>query len=246
LITDDGISWQPIPTGEDNALTGVAWHDGKFVAVSTLGFAVVRDAGQWTSYDVGLGYYLWGVAYTNDRFIALGNVGKIATSIDGTSWQPHDLGVYALKGAAYGNGKYVLAGSDIFYSTDASNWTHAASAGGYEYSSVVFGKGVFVAAGGAGIATSQNGVDWDSACPSTSIVSLVFDGSKFVAVGDDAFVSFDGRDWRRSLLHSATGAHAVGYLNGQFVAVSEYGGIQRSADELVFSGGFDGSVCPFQ
>jgi hypothetical protein len=247
ISNDNGASWKPLPTGYwNNTLTGVAYHNGAFVASGSSGDAVVYDGLGWTTYSIGIGTYLSGISYTNDRYFVLGNSGHFATSFDGATWQPQSQSTYSVKGVAYGLGAYVLVGSDIYASTDATNWNHVYSAGGYEFNTVAFGRNTFVAAGDAGVAISHDGSNWTLVCqPFNTISSLIFDGTKFVGVGSvDAYVSFDGVEWRRGLMHTMGPVHGITSVSGGYIAASEFGGIKRSADDLIFSNRFDGVACP--
>jgi len=245
LISSDGETWAPAPLEQHNVLTGVAYHAGAFVASSVAGLALVRQNDQWSSYDIGIGQYLNGVEYVNDRFIALGNGQQIASSFDGISWQPHPIDtLYGQDGVAFGSGTYVVVGNGILASTDLQNWTVAKTTD-YVYSGVAFGNGTFVAAGSAGLATSPDGFQWSATCElSVPINRVRFAGGKFVAVGSHAYVSFDGKEWRQTPMHAVDGVHDLAYAGGKFIAVSEYGGILKSDDDLIFSGGYEGVVCP--
>jgi hypothetical protein len=170
---------------------------------------------------------------------------QIASSLDGISWQPHAIdALYELNGVAFGNGTYVVVGSGIVASTNLQDWTIAKTTA-YAYVGVAFGNGTFVAACSAGLATSQDGFQWSATCESSVPISRVrFKGGKFVAVGKHAFVSFDGKEWRQAPMHAIDDVHDLGYASGKYIAVAESGGILRSDDDLIYSGGYEGIVCP--
>ncbi len=247
LISHDrGTTWSALDTGQLGSVPlGLASHDGAFVTVTEAGSALIYNGSTWNKYDIGIGQYVTRVQWVNDRYIALGNSGSFASSIDGVVWNAQSLSTYSVNDVAFGNGNFVIAGSDIYYSGDGQSWQHAYSAGGNVFNAVAFGRGQFAAVGNAGVAVSNDGLQWSDVCPANSLSSLIYDGTKFVGVGaSDSYVTFNGKEWRRGLLHTPGPTYGVAYSSGKFVTGSEFGTIQTSFDDLVFSSEFEGVSCP--
>jgi hypothetical protein len=100
--------------------------------------------------------------------------------------------------------------------------------------SLAHGNGVWVASGYT-IQTSKDGTNWVETFSWTAhITSMAFGNGRFVGwVGDTAFISTNGFDWRTQKLFAMDGSYTVGDVcfgsNQTFVVVSN-GGIYQSAD----------------
>ena len=101
-----------------------------------------------------------------------------------------------LYGIAYSGTTYVAVGINaVLSSPDSRNWVSVSNS---NFSSVAYGNGRFVAAGG-NVATSVDGTNWisqPSACCGY-IASVLWTGDKFVAVGNIQIrISSDGLTWQ--------------------------------------------------
>ena len=165
-------------------------------------------------------------------------VSNIEGSTDSTSclvlpWLSRDqpLGTNNLSGAAYANGRYVVIGHELSaVSTDGTSWTTAyapAFTGGRAGGKVAYGEGLYVAGEGSmaqNIYTSSDGLSWTgrgSAQTNGIISRVLFDGSLFVAVGDngDISISPDGIIWTNRLSGVSGAFKDLAIGNGVYVAV---------------------------
>src|SRR3989338_8418343 len=137
--------------------------------------------------------------------------------------------------ALLANGNLELPGQLISAGVD---WTTRASAADYQWQSVTYGNGLFVAVSLTGtgnrVMTSPDGVNWTTA--STPIDngwrSVTYGNGIFVAVastgtGNRVMTSPDGVNWTLQSTPEDNSWHSVTYGNGLFVAVSYAGSSNR-------------------
>ena len=110
---DNGASWT-ISNNPRGSMRGIAFGDGRFVAVGTTITSPVvysGDGGQtWMDPATKPSNRLLGVAYANGRFVAVGESGYGAYSDDGgNTWSDTTIG-NAVRAVAFGNNTYVAVG----------------------------------------------------------------------------------------------------------------------------------------
>ncbi|QIP13057.1 T9SS type A sorting domain-containing protein [Spirosoma aureum] len=264
VTSPDGVTWTLRPgPGALLDLSGVACNPttGAFVAVARAKNQVLTspDGIQWGAFPFksGTEFFLYGVRFLNGQFIATGAGGTIRTSTNnGISWHPLTIDSdLQLRGAAYGNGRYVAVGkypisispaigSAAITSTNGVNYVLGSPqhfAGADEgFNNVVFGNGQFVAVGGEGIIqTSPDGLVWTMRYSGlgATIRAIAYGNGQYVAVGagfgpgsnGNILQSTDGISWSKSSTGS-TFYSDISYANGQFVAVGLNGAIGTSPD----------------
>ncbi len=126
LVSRDGTNW----TGGTlnlsfrflNTLDGVAYGNGRFVAVGVLGGAfgsgtgggqilVSSDGTNWADLTPAKAPQFSGVTWGDGRFVAVGRAGGYAVSMEGTNWSLGSAGVAAnLNDVAFGGQLFVAAG----------------------------------------------------------------------------------------------------------------------------------------
>ncbi len=199
------------------------------------------------------GVYFNAVAYGNGAFVAAGSNGTLVRSTDGKNWTlvtygppppnpsimvkrsagtgksviaettPYPSTSAELRGAAYGNGTFVVVGDpyshpwagdyvSIFRSTNGGiSWeTVVVEDGPYYFTSVSFQNGLFFAVGSLNptydfcIWTSVDGTDWIERSSSTvgtynRISNVVYGNGKYLAVGfiegAETLTSANGTTW---------------------------------------------------
>jgi hypothetical protein len=115
MSPDDGQSWLQRSSGTTATLRGVAFGDGRFVAVADSGQVLTSANGQsWTLQSDSLGIYGGYAVYYSAQipgFMALGSDGQMATSPDGVSWTKRHCGTSnGLHAGIFGNGSFFVAG----------------------------------------------------------------------------------------------------------------------------------------
>jgi hypothetical protein len=121
----DGINWTTVsPDLFGNYIHRIAYGGGKFVASSSYVMAYSLNGIDWMEIigkEKGSGYSNFHyyknfncIAYGNGKWIALISSGWIAYSSDGINWTPafNPPDITFPSGATYGNGKFVVIGSN--------------------------------------------------------------------------------------------------------------------------------------
>lgn len=195
----------PLPQG--NALNGICFGEGRYVAVGNLGTILISPDGRnWLAQESGTQTDLRDVAYGDGVYVAVGDIGAVLTSTDGRNWaEQYSPWFFNLRGIAWGNRQFVAVGDDtaILVSTNGADWELTAM-GSLPLLDVAFGAGRFVALGGGAPASNVYG---GSSSSSNIVMS-----------------STDGRHWNRRELQ--TGALVgVGFGGGHFAAAAsaDYG-----------------------
>lgn len=101
--------------------------------------------------------------------------------------------------------------------------------GGFGYDTMAYGNGVYVSVGqGGGILYSNDLTNWGvvSAVPTDKYQSVIFDGERFVTLGNQAVLtSADGESWTRIPVDFSGAADGFTFLNGvYFTSVMQDGG----------------------
>ena len=229
MISTNGVQWSALagPAGTpaqggqpslNGSWTGIAYGDGLFAAVSSLGtVATSPDGVTWTRQFWRPADDFTSITFGDGRFIAVDAAqGNILISLDGVHWS---LIVQPLTGLV------------------------PAPPGGLHLGAVVYGKGNFVAMGdspsGAGyVATSVYGYVWalHQYAPAQSINAITYGCGSFVAAGqsnaatETIINSTTGATWTPSTITTPTVANwtSVAYGARQYVAVDGAGDIATS------------------
>lgn len=199
------------------------------------------------------GYIITGSAFGNGKLVTSGwdgGPGALWNTIDGVNYSlanQSNLGDQwsnlDFTDIAYGNGKFVAINkaNQIFYSTDAVNWTRAntpftSTVYGARRVSVCFGNGKFIAVGfDERIASSTDGVIWNYVA-SWPLERISYAGNKWFGSGLKGSYSFQGQfhggvgDWS-TLPLKPTGVDetTVVYTSlGAYIKMFSNGSCQRS------------------
>lgn len=133
----DGVNWGAVKMPEfstiglsssDSHWTGLCYGNGIFVVAGYHSgyLAYSRDGIYWTLQNVQF-WYWHNIAYGDGKFIVTSkSQGIFLYSEDGMNWQYKQItNGGALDFICYGNGKFVIAGTNIYYSEDGLNWTQS-------------------------------------------------------------------------------------------------------------------------
>jgi len=243
--SSNGINWTAIsdPIFNDAYVNGIAYGNGKFVAVRSHGKMAYSSNGiNWTAInDTIFDVWIESITYGNDKFVAVAEEGKMAYSTDGITWTAVSNSTFGSRdtifGIAYGGDKFVAVGTSgkMAYSTNGITWT-AVSNSTFKKNDYIYGIGwgnnKFVAGGDDGrIVYSTDGITWTAVSNSTfgidCISTITYGNNKFVAgstEGDIAY-STDGINWtaEANSPFKPTWIESITYGNDKFVAVGDYG-----------------------
>lgn len=190
MRSTDGANWQEDlhPSGTQWK-GGVAYGDGRWVAVGGVGTVIYSDDGGsvWQDASERLPSAGRDIAYGGGRFVAVGDGGMIATG-DGTSWADHtQAGAVGLSAVAFSPaGFWVATGSSwngsgfdvsCFSSPDGSSWSACGiNAGRFDSPSII--HGALIVPTDSGYESTLDGSAWthhDSTVP-----SMVFQGDSLL------------------------------------------------------------------
>ncbi len=244
LTSPDAVSWTAPASGTTQLLYGSAFGNGGFTAVGSGGITVTSTNGTtWTSRQTGFsmtGNMIYDMDY-NGQFAALSNQG-ILYSPNGVNWtlvstfsnQFVSSFLYNTSGNLIG----ATSTGNVFYSSTTS-WQSSTNISGQALYDIAYGNGRYVITSNFGtLYSSPTGATWTSTSvpggllPTLSTVEYL--NGHFVALGTYpsatvVFSSADGQTWtQKGTVPSPL--RGVAFGNGQYVAVSENGGIYTSAD----------------
>lgn len=209
----DAMSWTEQTSGVESFIDiyGLAASNIRFVIASgdaTAGMRYSDDGVSWTpvSYNPVPASIpsIQTINWDGSQFIASG-FGTTYISADGITWSP----------AAYdnlleifpANGNYFAFNtfSGLNMSSDLANWTNVVTYANQDFRDFVYNPdlGQYVSVGGLDwytrgwISTSSNGVDWTMRVGSADFVSVIWDGTQFMALDYSGLIfrSSDGLDW---------------------------------------------------
>jgi len=263
--SSDGLSWTETAAIGSHWLYGVAFGDGKFVAVGQSGKILVSPDGVvWQTINIdSMKYTLLSVAHANGKFVAVGMgsdtskpKGGIMVSTDGEHWtETHSHPTYTLWDVAHGQDTFVVVGgasSGNYYictSTDGVSWTQRSAGVDYaQLQSVDYDGTKFVAVGrtsgtatiSAFAITSTNGITWSGGGnkAKSNFRAVVCNDSQYVAVsgtGDIYTSNNSGTSWTKRTIGTTTRLRDVAWSGNLFVAVGREGNIQTSIDGVNWS-----------
>ena len=220
------------PRPQGNALTAIAFGNGRFVAVG--GGGVVLNSTDGTNWAVThlTHFLLNGVSFGNGVFVIASSSGTIYSSADGLSWTVRappistDSWYYGL---SFVNGRFVVNGQEIRSSVDGVAWTsHGPSP--LSGRPVAFGAGRYLIPVYGYNVTSTNLSDWKAQSfgnNSYELLSAAYGNGVFVINNwHELYTSPNGTDV--SNRYSVPYAVSVAFLNGRFFSVGST--IETSVD----------------
>lgn len=255
VVSRDLKVWTPRPTGTTEWLHAIAYGEGRLVAVGARSMIagvrsttiLVSDDGEsWqTGHPPQQSTTLYSIGYGAGRFVA-GGWGKLLISDNGLDWTAQDIGISSeVHEVAFIGGKFMalIGGADedwIMTSEDGLTWTWSNAKIPQPVFSgslldIAYGNGVYIIVGYESALRSEDGVTWTEipGLQSSALYSVTFGGSKFLAVGWEAYegvalVSANGLEWTRQPIDA--GPSAIEYGDGSYAVVGHNGSILTSPD----------------
>lgn len=176
--SEDGKIWHKATNAVAQDYRGGCFGNGTFVIScesSGLGFYASKNYGRtWVKVATEITNNSWGrnICFGDSKFIIV-NKGKVATSIDGITWQysvATGLGAGAINNVCYGNKRYIAVGDDckVYVSQDTVYWTQVTSLpvidgcipGGMAYGNGTFFVYAWKGSVGCQMFTKDNGLTW--------------------------------------------------------------------------------------
>ena len=256
----DGINWTSGHNSWANDsvagnLYSIVYNDAekKYVGIGKNCYASSLDGKTWQSEASSQNVNNNDLLYANGNYYGVGSGygGRIQKSTDGKSWRTLTTGLpnsnssstnyYNLSGITYGNGKYIVVGSQgkVLSSSDGENWSTQTLEQGNNYINlidVIYAGGQYVIVGSEGaIYTSNDGNFWVKRNSNlerydyNTLSAIGYGDGKYVALGSSKdLTSTDGINWSGTSTDSYGYSKKVCYDTSGFVASS--GVIAHSSD----------------
>ena len=241
-----------------NRLNTVAFGKGIFVAAGDSGTILTSTDGlTWTTQNSGTQASFTILNYSNSQYSGQSGVfvatfgyassSVYFTSTTGSVWTEHTA--YCMNfvnSVVYGNGKFVVVGSDagghntsndlIDTSSDGTNFSEAIAMGwdvakGPGFTEIIYQNGLFVAGGpfDPGYFISNDGISWGVKTPPNYMASTVSYGDSMFIISDGTSIetSKDFVTWTKTNLPVVEGKannsiNSVAFGNGTFMAVGDH------------------------
>jgi hypothetical protein len=199
----DGLSWVQRAQAPFANFNGVAYGNGRFVAVgdgqlisggtTTTNVYVSLDGTNWTSRNFGFSDFLGSVAFNGSVFVATGWNGDVYRSTLGTSWTATGVGP-SISRVSVCNGLFIIPrgiGTNLV-SPDGATWAMQTNDSSLRFDRVFYGHGIYLAIAGYTnvFCTSTNGTNWTirsfPTLPNSTLRGFTFGGPKAVAIASTA------------------------------------------------------------
>ncbi len=203
----DAATWTRSTSPVTVDLYRAVWAGTQFVAVGDQGTILTSPDGlAWTARASSgtPGNILYGVAWSGSAFVAVGvnpttpwETAVALRSLDGAAWtasaMPPNMTTYdsrleavASSGSGFvavGNGTVTGGGGQglVWTSTDGATWT-ASSPRAYEFTTVTWGGGKYVAMGSVGGMTTPDGISWTPIPTSSAGYEVAWSGAHYLAI----------------------------------------------------------------
>jgi hypothetical protein len=255
----NGTNWSeifspPLPDGDTDAtqFNSIAYQDGMWVAGGyetyfevrigdTTSRGVVyysRDSVIWTRVLIPKSYEIGRLITAENLWIGL-DYQNLYISTDGQTWTPRPLNTQSARNIAYGNGRYVVVGSNnlILTSTNLVDWQTISPLTNSTLDAVHYANGKWIAVGGGRyLLQSVDGIQWQLSqpLPFNGFNDVYYADNKWVAVGgfDRAAIATanaDATEWRDESPAGAHGLYMVGFAQNQWLSLGNLGEIATSA-----------------
>lgn len=198
-------TWAIVSSGTTNNIKGVTWDGSRFVAVDSEGGVLESAYGTSWSRRQTQSYGFSEIVTGGGRYIAIQEYDQACyESSDRITWNERDTSqLNDLLGGTYNTGQFVLVGEKgtILKSSNGINWnTVTTSPTDKDINKIIYGVGLNVAVGDAGIFTTANTIDWTLRArgPIYGFSDVAFYGGRFVAVtyiDSQIFTSTTGMSW---------------------------------------------------
>lgn len=259
----DGVVWTPTE-GPFHPFLSPRSANGRILMVARPAdkaetyFYVSTDGLTWKGAPLPFDDEFRDLMYMNNEYAVLTDSGALLLSKDGVTWRrtPDGAGD-RLNAVAWGNGNWVAVGDPgvLLRSTDGERWREVPSGTLETFSTVTWAGDQFVATtksldGGvcwdkgdcrSYVYTSKDGARWQAvSIHSPGIRQIAWGNGRYVGVdfNQKAYLSDDGRTWRRASAGAGAPLYQVRYQGGHFLAL----GYRERDGKLLLYRSTDGEV----
>lgn len=255
MSSPDGINWNKEFESKNISIKGIAFGEGKLVAVGGSTVFFTTDGSNWQSTEETINGVLngsyEGVAYGSGMFVAVGSTATIAFSKDGETWVKYfgeeidpefTAGVTHFYGVSYAEGKFYIMGNANRIATlvpdpiDGLTKEKSSTLGMItdRLNDMAYGNGSYIAVGTKDDYISEDGLNWNITKPEWQIWGIGYANGLFVkACGfGRVFTSPDGKDnnWKEAYQMSRTGFWDACYGNDKWLVTGKDGVVLTSTD----------------
>lgn len=251
--------WSSVPSPTSEALWGVTWGKGQFVAVGEGGTILTSPDGlSWTRCDSGKTQWLLDVAYHEGAYMAVGNNAIVLVSSDGISWQGQE---HALDFTNPGRlntvvgvgGRFIALGEMGSYAhweprrPDEPIRAFRRAGAGLWQRGLEYAFGFLVAAGQGGVTSVPSSefiaLAEGNAAPNRyvgggqNLEAVAVAPHRIVAVGQTGAIrtSDDAKTWTPRVSGTADHLFAAAFFNNRWIAAGERGTFVISDDGITWT-----------
>jgi photosystem II stability/assembly factor-like uncharacterized protein len=202
LASTDGLNWTTRDSGVDEPITGIAYGNGRFVAVGGQNILVSEDTLEWTVQTTWL-VPLYTVTFGANIFVAVGAESHILHSADGIIWAggSRSLDGQDINDVHFSNGRFVAVGAPAAF--DATFiWPDPEIV--FKYRDELITQ-VYV---------STNGIDWERKQPPLRVVPTRLVPSPLGPIPDPRPI------WYDNTLHTITSGRDYFLAAGEGLKIS--------------------------
>lgn len=201
-ITNDGVNWK-ILSFLELPFKGVAWGQGRFIAMNEDTILVSTDGLNWSQSCVMQDQMFCNVICSGKDFFLLGE--NILKSNNGKTWfELYSKSKYILSDMVWDGNKYIAVGNGIIVvSTDGLSWKIVEDKKSYDFRKIHFNGKQYLLINWlddeTSILTSLDGVKWDNKGIKLKglIRNIFWDGEKYIIIGPKGIeTSKNGIDWK--------------------------------------------------
>jgi len=233
LSSPDGKTWSHVDSGTLATLWGVAFGNGRFVAVGDGTILASSNSLDWTASASGLlaGNDMEGITFGSGIFVGFSS-DTIFISTNGQDWASNAPG-FEMESVVYGQGVFEASGagtntSEFFESSDGIHWTAAneqSISSGLIYGGLLFFANGYFATSTANV-VSTDGLNWSSQdYPSINTMLAFVDGEFIIPSTGYTYTSANFSRWTThpsNLIAGGPGAWNPGaYAAGMFVTYGQ-------------------------
>lgn len=246
VYSSDLVKWEQSTSRTMSPIDKIKFLNYTFYALPNGGPLLSSvDGIAWQEEPV-LSQKLYDIAFGMGILIAVGDEGIFVLE-QGSVWNRiENLNITGLKGIAYGNNVFIAIGDGgiVLTSRNGRDWASVDLKLKYNFNTIAFGNGMFVAAGRLEtvdgsttyvgpykILISTNGVSWSEQTECDGYMNSIFwkDGYFWGVSASTIFYSNDGINWKTSSLGAKVRFEEL-YDGGSILIGKNYGGLYTSDD----------------
>ena len=241
--TTDGNSYNVTVLSQPAGQTCFLFSPKGTIAGSSVTSTTLNCSTSLVDWNWRQGGNFYDIAWNGTQYVAIGTGGFIATSTNGTSWQPQRSGTTSLLfGIIWDGSQFVVVGysGTILTSSDAITWTAQTSGVTEHLVKLTWSGSLYVAVGFNGtILTSSNATSWTARTSGTSslLYTAAWNGTTFITAGSGGVLisSPNGITWTSRSSGTTSRLYEAVWNGSKFFAVGDLGVVIASTDGITWA-----------